>query len=102
MINRLEKVNETLKHEISFILIEMAREEWGIFTVTDVQIAPDLRIARVWIDGDPKAVEKISEHAHEINQLLRPRIRFRHIPRLKFIQDDETVNHVEELIEKMK
>lgn len=102
MSNRLEKINETLKHEISLILIEIANQEWGIFTVTDVQINPDLKLARIWIYGDQKTVELITNHTHEITQALRPRIRFKHIPQLKFIKDDQSVNKIEEILEKIK
>lgn len=101
MNNRLEKINETLKHEISIILIELAEENWGIFILTDVQVSPDLTIARIWIDGTDLAVKKMTEHTHEIFLALRPRIRFKHVPHLKFIKDDESVNRIEEMLERI-
>lgn len=99
MSNRLQQINETLKHEISLILIELAEENWGIFTVTSVQTSPDLTIARIWIDGEDKIIDKIFAKNHDIIQALRPRITFKHIPHLKFIKDDESINRIEEILE---
>jgi ribosome-binding factor A len=102
MSNRLQQINETLRHEIGLILLELAEKEWGIYTITDVQSSPDLKLARIWIDADQKTIDNISSHEHSIHQMLRPRITFKFIPKLKFIKDDESVNRVEEILENIK
>lgn len=101
MSNRLQQINKTLRHEISHILIEFAKEEWGIFTVTDVQIDPDLKNARIWISADAKIITAINKKIPEIRRILRPRITFKFIPNLKFLKEDDSISHIEELLEKI-
>ncbi|MDO8513362.1 MAG: ribosome-binding factor A [bacterium] len=101
MTTRLQKINETLRHELSLILLDLSEKEWGIVTLTDVQISPDLSTARVWIDGEEDIINQIKKHTPEIRKLLRPRIKFKYIPRLSFLKEDDTIAHIEEMLEKI-
>jgi len=49
--NRMDKVNEELKKEISVIIDQDLRNQniTGLISVTKVKTAPDLRTARVYI-----------------------------------------------------
>ena len=49
--NRMDKVNETLKKEISVIIDPDLRNQniTGLVSVTKVKTAPDLSIARVYV-----------------------------------------------------
>lgn len=102
MSNRLQQINETLKRELGNIIIEISQENWGIINITNVQINPDLKHARVWIYGDDKTIDQLNNKVPQIRKILRPRITFKFIPNLTFIKEDESISRVEEILEKIK
>lgn len=101
MSNRLAQINETLHHELGLIINEMAKQEWGFFTITSVQTSPDLKHSRIWVSAEDKTIHDLNNLTHEIRTTLRPRITFKHIPTLEFIKEDESISRVQELLEKI-
>jgi ribosome-binding factor A len=103
MSKRLAQINQTLLKEISSIIIEVAQPEWGLITITDVLISPDLRQAKIWIaTNNNKTITNLNDISMDIRETLRPRLKFKHVPFLEFHLDKGEINHIEELLEKIK
>lgn len=65
----------------------------GLVTVTEVELTPDLRSARVFVsifpdDAAPAAVDALNRAEGELKRLLADRLALRFTPKLKFIFDD--------------
>ncbi|MEK7270804.1 MAG: 30S ribosome-binding factor RbfA [Planctomycetota bacterium] len=91
---RLERVGEEIRHCISTTLIsEIADPRLGFVTVTSVDVAPDLRTAKVFVSsmGTPEQREKSLQalrSAHgRIQRLLGDALTTRYTPTLQFIED---------------
>ena len=98
---RLSQINATLRKEISQILIEINEPEWGMVSITDVQISSDLLLVKIWLSACSNAVSIIQNHASIISKKLRPRLKLKYQPSLKFIKDNSDTNRVEELLEQL-
>lgn len=93
--NRLNRVNEELKKEISQIIsFELKNPEaTGLISVTKVKITPDFKYAKVYVSllntkNDEKTMEALKQSAGFIRSLLAKRINLRMTPELVFEQDD--------------
>ncbi|MCW9096697.1 MAG: ribosome-binding factor A, partial [Ignavibacteriaceae bacterium] len=48
--HRVDKVEQLIKEQISYILLyKMQDEELGFITVTDVKVSADLKIAKIYL-----------------------------------------------------
>lgn len=99
--HRLLQINANIQRELSPIIIEIAKPEWGIVTITDVQIDPNHLSARVWVNANIEAVKSLNRQASVIIQKLKPRLRLKHIPKLIFIEDKEDIDKIETLLEEI-
>ena len=95
MTQRTERLDELLRQEIGAMLErEIADPRIGFATVTEVETAPDLRHARVWISviggaGERDATIAALEHAMVfVRRELGTRLRLRRIPELHVRLDD--------------
>jgi len=94
MPNRLHRVRELLKREISSQLSRDMNFQNALVTVNDVDVTPDLRQAHVYVGivGDEKAAEKafekILERRVDIQQAVGSRVVLKNTPRLHFTRDD--------------
>ena len=95
MTARTDRIDELLRQEIGAILTrEVQDPRIGFVTITDVETAPDLSIARVWVSiiGQPDERAKTMralEHAMPfVRRELGSRIRLRRIPELHVRADD--------------
>lgn len=95
MTARTDRIDELLRQEIGAILArEVQDPRIGFVTITDVETAPDLSIARVWVSviGQPDERTKTLralEHAMPfVRRELGSRIRLRRIPELHLRADD--------------
>lgn len=95
MSTRLQKVAGLLKVEISEIVQrEMKDPRIGFVSVTDVEVSPDLRHARVFLsimgDEDKKksGLKILKGAAGYIRGELGKRIRMRMVPELDFRMDE--------------
>ena len=95
MTARTDRIDELLRQEIGAILARDVQDpRIGFVTITDVETAPDLSIARVWVSviGQPDERTKTMralEHAMPfVRRELGSRIRLRRIPELHVRADD--------------
>ena len=95
MSQRTDRVDELLRQEIGVLLAkELADPRIGFVTITDVETAPDLRHAKVWVSviggkADQKETLRALQHSmgfirHELGRTLR----IKRIPDLHVHLDD--------------
>ncbi len=102
MAYRIDKLEHLLKEEVSMILLYKLQDPaFGLLTVTNVKLSPDLKIAKIYISVFEKekrdsVLEKIRERTGFIRTELAHRIRIKFIPELKFFIDD-TLDYVEKI-----
>src|SRR5215216_3388284 len=95
MTARTDRIDQLLREEIGAILAKDIQDpRIGFVTVTDVDTAPDLSTARVWVSviGQPDERERALralEHAMPfVRRELGSRIRLRRVPELLVRADD--------------
>jgi ribosome-binding factor A len=95
MHHRPERVAHELKIEVSQIIArELADPRVGLATVTDAQVSPDLRHARVYVSvlGQPDeqraALAALNHAAGFIRRALSARLPLRRSPTLTFAFDE--------------
>ena len=95
MTQRTDRVDELLRQEITAILSrEVADPRIGFVTVTDVETAPDLRHARVWVSvigGQSQKDETLAALGRAmgfVRRELGTRLRIKRIPELHVRLDD--------------
>ena len=92
---RQHRVQELLKEEISRILqFELRDPRLGLVTVTDVEVSPDLKHARVFVSvyGDQKTIEssmgRLKAGAGFVRGVLGHSVDLRYTPELTFVYDE--------------
>ncbi|MCX7819815.1 MAG: 30S ribosome-binding factor RbfA [Kiritimatiellae bacterium] len=94
--SRMVRVNELLKREIAATLYqEMAGEslDFAAITVTDVQVSPDLRHAKVFVSirgSDAEASQifsRLYRHRIRLQEHCHRRVRLKYTPVLVFERD---------------
>lgn len=98
-MGRLDKINEQLKREISFIVQrDMEDPRFQFVSITHVDVSKDLRHAKIHYSvlGDFKAAESAyaafqSAKGH-IRKLLGKNMPLKFIPELNFVFDDSILN----------
>jgi ribosome-binding factor A len=110
-VNRLERVNRLVRDEISTLLQrELKDPGLGFVTVTEVDVAKDLRTARVYVSVLGSEAEWRSsllalERARGfIRSWLTPRLRMRAIPHLTFLPDRSMAHaaHIQAVLEDLR
>jgi ribosome-binding factor A len=102
MSHRIEKVENLIKEEISLIFLRKLQDpDFGLLTITNVKVSPDLHIAKVYVSVFEKdkrefVLEKINSVAGYIRSELASRVRIKFIPELRFYIDD-TLDYVEKI-----
>ena len=93
--NRLNRINEELKKEISQIIsFELKNPDaTGLISITKVKITPDLKYAKVYVSllnskNEDKTIEALKNSAWFIRSLIAKRINLRITPELVFEKDD--------------
>ncbi len=110
MPNRLPRVNQLIKQELSQIIlkeIEFSKEI--LVTITRVETTPNLIESKVFVSVMPeeetdKILQILNNRIYEIQQRLNKRLKMRPIPRIKFWNEKKTLEagRIEELLEKLK
>lgn len=101
MGQRIIRVNQLLKREISNIIHTHLRDEAVNITITDVDTSPDLRHARVFFSvlGDApqlrQAINLLSKNKKEIKHLLGKTVILKYLPHLQFILDPSVKKGIE-------
>lgn len=104
---RIQKVADVLRREISDILrTEIADPGIGFVTVTDVEVAKDIRNAKVFVSimGDAsakrKTMEALGRARTTVQCMLGERVRLRFLPVLHFYLDEsiEYGSHIDSIL----
>lgn len=106
---RAERVSDQMKQEIADILMRKIKDpRIGFVTVTDVEVADDLRNAKVFVSvyGSEKAatLKGLESASPYIRSELGRRMRMKFIPELLFRYDDsvERGAHINELLHEIQ
>lgn len=111
MSYRSHRLAQELKHEISAIVAQEVRDpRVGLLTVTEVEVSPDLRYARIFVSvlGSPEekkqTLDALAGASAYIRRQIGARIRLRHIPELTFAYDEsvEQGDRMMRLIDEIK
>ena len=93
--NRLNRINEELRKEISNIIsFELKNPDvTGLISVTKVKITPDLKYAKVYVSmlnskSNAKTLEALKKSAGYIRSGIAKKINLRITPELVFEEDD--------------
>lgn len=96
MTRRTERINELLRAEISELLQREMKDPrlGGLITITEVDVSPDLRTAKVHVSVMGTAEQKDSTFkalragSRFLQREIRSRITIRRMPDLKFLPDE--------------
>ncbi|HEY2915971.1 MAG TPA: 30S ribosome-binding factor RbfA [Candidatus Limnocylindrales bacterium] len=97
MTQRTDRIDAQLREEIGAILArDVSDPDIGFVTITDVETAPDLSHAQVWVSVIGQPAERTASLAAlrrampYVRRLLGQRLRLRRIPELHLRFDDTT------------
>jgi ribosome-binding factor A len=108
---RLDRVNQLIKEEISYLLQrELKDPRLGFVTVTEVDVAKDLRSGKVYVsvlggEADWTASLAALQSARGfVRNWLAPRLRLRAVPDLTFHPDRSMAHaaHIQSLLERLR
>ena len=108
---RLQRVNQLIREEISHLIQrELKDPRLGFVTVTEVDVAKDLRTAKVYVsvlgsESDWQGSLQALESARGfIRNWLVPRLRLRSVPHLTFHPDRSMAHaaHIQTVLEGLK
>lgn len=112
MTRRTERINDLLREEISDLLRRGVKDPrvTGLVTITDVDVSPDLRRAKVFVsvmgtdEEKTSTLQALRAAAHFIRRELRKRLTIRRTPELDFLQDDSLARgaRILELLEEVR
>ena len=104
---RTARVAQLIKQQISESLTrDIETEGYGLITVTDVIVTPDLRMAKVYVShfqsgkSDDEILAFLDQHTKVIRMSVGKSVRLKFTPELRFYVDQtlDKVEHLEELI----
>ena len=93
---RVEKVSSLIKREISQMLINGIKDDRvgsGMVSITDVEMSGDLQHAKVFVSiygteaAKKETMEGLKACTSFVRRSLGQKIRLRHTPEIRFIQD---------------
>ncbi len=95
-IRRLEKISSLIKREISLMLISEIKDDRvgsGMVSITQVEVSGDLQHAKVFVSiygtdaAKKETMEGLKACTSFVRKSLGQKIRLRHTPEIRFIQD---------------
>lgn len=103
MTRRTQRLNDLIQEEIGQLLLHQLRDPRlsSLVTVTAVEVAPDLSLAKIFIsvlggeEERQKAMGGMDSASGYIRRELARRLRLRHMPQLSFHYDDSIQKGVE-------
>lgn len=110
MSNRISRVNQLIKRELSQIILkEFDFSPDILITLTKVETSSNLIQVKVYISVLPEAkteriLQILNQQIYQLQQKLNKRLKMRPIPRIKFVQEKETseAGRIEEILEEIK
>lgn len=109
--SRLQKVADVLRQAISDVLMVKAHDHRiGFVSITEVQVAPDLASARIFVscmgteEEKKRSMRGLRSAAPFIRSEIAQKINLRYMPKLIFIRDDSLAkgDHILDLLSKLK
>lgn len=104
-VRRIEKVSALLQREVSQILNNDFAENYGLITITDIEVTADFKEAKIFVslldqDSEAKFIKEIGKKASGYQRLLGRKLKMRYTPKLSFIIDryQEKVDRVDEIL----
>jgi ribosome-binding factor A len=92
---RKDRVASEIKKAVSYILeVESGNERLKGITLTDVEMTPDLRIARVFVSSqnssmsEKDTLKELNNAKGFIKKNLSKRVRIKYMPQIEFEYDD--------------
>jgi ribosome-binding factor A len=105
---RTRQVGELLREELTDIIRREVKDpRIGFFSITHVDVPPDLRSARVFVsvlgteEERQNTQDALRSAAKFIRFHLKPRLRMRQIPELDF-RDDRSMEYAQQISERME
>ena len=108
---RLDRVNQLIREEVSYLLQrELKDPGLGFVTVTEVDVAKDLRSGKVYVSvlgGEAEwsgSLAALQRARGFIRNWLAPRLRLRAVPDLTFHPDRSMAHaaHIQSLLERLR
>ena len=103
MSRRTRQVGELLREELTDIIRREVKDpRIGFFSLTQVEVTPDLRRARAFVSvlGEDQertdTLAALRSAAGFIRHQLKPRLRMRQVPEIEFA-DDRSMEHAEQI-----
>ena len=105
MSQRIQRVNELLKQEISQLLLKEIDFDDVLVTITNVDTSPDLKNCKVKISVIPTeknklTLEIIEKNIYHLQQALNKRMRLKFTPKISFEIDqiEAKAQRIEEIL----
>jgi ribosome-binding factor A len=105
---RTRQVGELLKEELDDIIRREVKDpRIGFFSITQVEVPPDLRTARVFVsvlgadDERQDTLAALTNAAKFIRFHLKPRLRMRQVPELEF-RDDRSMEYAHQISQALR
>ena len=99
MSRRIDRVNELLKREISGVLQRDFEFEDALVTINAVEVAQDLKDARVFVGvlggREGKVIERLNRDHGFIQSRVMKRVILKSTPVLRFVADDSVERGVD-------
>ena len=110
MINRIAKINQLIKKELSQIILREIDFPLGVLvTLTRVETVPNLSESKIYLSVMPgkkqeKAFSMLKNQIWHLQQLLNKRLKMRPIPKICFIKEKVTseAGRIEEILAGLK
>jgi len=96
MSRRTERINDQLREEISDLVLHALKDPRisGLVSITEVDVAPDLSHAKVFVsvlgsdEERASTMRALAAGAQFVRRELRRRLTIRRVPELEFLADD--------------
>ncbi|MDZ7611370.1 MAG: 30S ribosome-binding factor RbfA [Candidatus Moranbacteria bacterium] len=110
MSNRIEKVNQLVREELSKIISREFTIKQGVFiSISKVDCSKDLRQAKVFVSIYPSseedyALKTLQKEVYKIQGILNRKLKMKPLPKIQFISDhsQENVEELEEIFRKIR
>jgi len=113
--NRALKVSEQLRQLISKILINndfyLHKLSTSVITVTDVNISPDLKNAKIYIMSSSNetnknfvVIEELNKKSGYIKKIISKQLKLRYVPKITFFHDSsfEYSQKIDNILKKIR
>lgn len=105
MNDRIYKINELVKEQVSELMLRELGDHQGFITVTAVETTPDLRYSTVWysiIGATEKEIADVIQNSERnIQKILNTRLNLKRVPKINFRLDKsgDYANKINRLID---